>query len=172
MPELKGRRAMEQTLALPEIQRRTHASDLGANIVTADKISEEFLKSERFSVTLPPEGVPVVWAAPADDAPKHVKEAAARNSIKFKARASGSLNVRDLIAYINSTSPEAHHAGLGDLVQMPNIIVCEAPNEAASVAKLPGNGSYPHRGLLGVNNHPGIDFEELAGGPVSLRGCL
>lgn len=170
MPKLKRRRAMEQILALPEFQQLTHASDFGANIVTTQKISEEFLKNEKLSVILPPKGSSVVLAAPDNDAPKHVKEAAARNSIKFKIQASGALNPRDLIAYINSTSPGGHYAGYGDLIQMLNIIMCKAPNEAVSVAKLPGNKFYPHQGLLGVNNHPDIDFEELAGGLVALRG--
>lgn len=170
MPKLKKRRAMEQILAMPEIQRLTHASDFGANIVTVEKISAELLKKEKLSVTLPPKGSSVVMAAPGNDAPKHVKEAAARNSITFKLQASTSLNVRDLIAHINSTSREGHYAGYGDLVQMLNIIMCKAPNEAASVAKLPGNKFYPHQGLLGTNNHPDIDFEELAGGLVALRG--
>jgi hypothetical protein len=170
MPKLKKRRAMEQILAMPEIQILTHASDFGANIVTTEKISEKLLKNPELSVTLPPKGSTVVLAAPADDAPKHVKEAAARNLIKFKLQASISLNVRDLIAYVNSTSRDAHYAGYGDLIQMLNIIMCKAPNEAASVAKLPGNKFYPHQGLLGVNNHPEADFEELAGGLVALRG--
>ncbi|GAB7333535.1 hypothetical protein MBLNU13_g05113t1 [Cladosporium sp. NU13] len=170
LPKLKKRRAMEQILAMPEIQRLTHASDFGANIVTTEKISEELLKNEKLSVTLPPKGTSLVLAAPDDNAPEHVKAAAARNTIKFKIHASGALNVPDLIAYINSTSPGAHYAGYGDLIQMLNIIMCKAPNEAASVAKLPGNKFYPHQGLLDVNNHPDIDFEELAGGLVALRG--
>jgi eukaryotic translation initiation factor 2C len=170
MPKLKKRRAMEQILALPEFRTLTHASDFGANIVTTEKVSEDFLNNTKLSVILPPKGSTVVLAAPADDAPRHVKEAAARNSIKFKLQASTSLNVRDLIAYINSTSRGAHYEGYGDLIQMLNIIMCKAPNEAASVAKLPGNKFYPHQGLLGVNNHPDIDFEELAGGLVALRG--
>jgi hypothetical protein len=170
LPKPKKRRAMEQILALPEIKSLPHASDFGANIVTTEKISEKLLQSKELSVTLPPKGSSVVLAAPADDAPKHVKDAAARNSIRFKLQSSASLNVRDLIAYINSTSREGQYAGHGDLVQMLNIIMCKAPNEAASVAKLPGNKFYPHQGLLGVNNHPDIDFEELAGGLVALRG--
>jgi hypothetical protein len=170
MPKLKKRRAMEQILALPEIRSLTHASDFAANIVTTEKINDELLKKEKLSVTLPPKGSTVALAPPADDAPEHVKAAAARNAIKFKLQASTSLNVRDLIAYISSTSQGAHYEGYGDLVQMLNIIMCKAPNEAASVVKLPGNKFYPHQGLLGVNNHPDIDFEELAGGLVALRG--
>lgn len=170
LPKPKKRRAMEQILALPEIQKLTHASDFGANIVTTEKISEAFLKNEKLSVTLPPKGSSAVLAAPEDDAPEHVKAAAARNSIKFKIQASGTLNVRDLIAYVNSTSPGAHYDGYGDIIQMLNIIMCKAPNEAASVAKLPGNKFYTHQGLLGASNHPDIDFEELAGGLVALRG--
>lgn len=145
---------MEQILALPEIKSLTHASDFGANIVTTEKISEKLLKNEELSVTLPPKGNSVVLAPPADDAPKHVKDAAARNMIKFKLQSSASLNVRDLIAYINSTSPEGHYAGHGDLIQMLNIIMCKAPNEAASVAKLPGNKFYPHQGLLDITDCP------------------
>lgn len=69
--------------------------------MTTDKISEEFLKNEKLSVTLLPKGIPAVLAAPADDAPEHVEEAAERNSIKFKAQASGSLDVRDPILCID-----------------------------------------------------------------------
>ena len=170
LPKLKKRRAMEKILAMPEIKKLTHASDFGVNIVTTEKISEEFLKNEKLSVTLPPKGSTVVLAAPDKDAPQHVKDAGARNSIQFKLQASTSLNVRDLITYINSTSKGPYYAGYGDLIQMLNIIMCKAPNEAASVAKLPGNKFYPHQGLLGVDNHPDVDFEELAGGLVALRG--
>lgn len=169
MPKLKKRRAMEQILKLPEIQKLTHASDFGANIVTTQKISAEFL-NKQLSVTLPPKGSTVVLTAPDEASPQHVKEAAARNLIRFKLQASASLNVRALIDYINSTSRDRFFAGYGDLIQMLNIIMCKAPNEALSVAKLPGNRFYPHQGLLGMNNHPDIDFEELAGGLVALRG--
>jgi eukaryotic translation initiation factor 2C len=170
MPKLKKRRAMEQILALPEIKILTHASDFGANIVTTEKISEDFMKTPKRSIILPPKGSSAVPATPDDGAPEHVKAAAARNLIKFTINHPATLNVRDLIAYINSTSREGHYAGQGDLIQMLNIIMCKAPNEAASVAKLPGNKFYPHQGLLGMNNHPDVDFEELAGGLVALRG--
>jgi eukaryotic translation initiation factor 2C len=169
MPKLKKRRAMEQVLALPEFKSLTHASDYGVNIVTAEKVSEKLLNQE-LKVVLPPKGSSAVLAAPDDGASEHVKAAAARNTIEFKINAPATLNVRDLVAYIESTSREGHYAGYGDLMQMLNIIMCKAPNEAASVAKLPGNKFYPHQGLLGANNHPDVDFEELAGGLVALRG--
>lgn len=169
MPKLKKRRIIEQILALPEFQAVTHASDFGANIVTTAKISDEFLRKKQ-SIVLPPKGSTVLPKEPDAAAPDHVKAAHARNRIDYKVESSGTFNVRDLVAYINSTSHEAHYGSYGDLIQMLNIIMCKAPNEAASVAKLPGNKFYPHQGLRGVNNHPDIDFEELAGGLVALRG--
>jgi eukaryotic translation initiation factor 2C len=170
LPKPKKRRAVEQILALPEFRSLTHASDFGVTIVTTQEVSKEFLSKRDLSVLLPPKGSTSAPSAPKDDKLEHVKEAKARNTIAFRVESSGSFNVQDLISYINSTSAEAHYAGHQPIVQMLNIIMCKAPNEAASVAKLPGNKFYPHQGLLGVNNHPDIDFEELAGGLVALRG--
>lgn len=168
-PKLKKRRAIEQILALPEFQSLTHASDFGANIVTTKEINKDLLNKKQ-DIVLPAKGSTVVPAVPEDQAPEHVKAARARNTVSFKVESSGVFDVRDLISHINSSSAGAHYAGHQQVVQMLNIIMCKAPNEAASVAKLPGNKFYPHQGLRGANNHPDIDFEELAGGLVALRG--
>jgi eukaryotic translation initiation factor 2C len=170
MPKLKKRRAMEQILAFPVFKDVTRASDFATNIVTTSEISEEFVNNKKHEVVLPPKGSTTVPGAVDDSAQEHVKAARARNTVVFRFERALSLNVRDLIAHINSTSAGAHYAGQQQLVQMLNIIMCKHSNEAASVAKLPGNKFYPQQGLLGVNNHPHVDFEELAGGLVALRG--
>lgn len=160
---------MEQILAMPDFQNVTHASDYGANIVTTEKISQGLLNKKQ-SVLLPAKGSTTALSASDDNASEQARAARARNTIIFSIDLTGSLSVRDLIDSINSTPPNAHYAGHQPLVQMLNIVMCKAPNEAAQVAKLPGNKFYSHQGLLGVNNHPDIDFEELAGGLVALRG--
>jgi eukaryotic translation initiation factor 2C len=170
LPKLKKRRAVEQILALPEFQSLAHASDFGATIVTTQEVNKEFLSKRNLSVLLPPKDSNAAPSAPKDETSEHVKAVKARNTILFTIDSSGSFNIQDLIAHINSTSPEAYYAGHQPIVQMLNIIMYKAPNEAASVAKLPGNKFYPHQGLRGVNNHPDVDFEELAGGLVALRG--
>lgn len=169
LSKVKKRRAMEQILAMPDFQNVMHASDYGANIVATQKINEEFLRTKQ-SVLLPAKGSTTAPSALDENASEQARAARARNTITFSIDLTGSLSVRDLIDFINSTSPNAHYAGHQQLVQMLNIVMCKAPNEAAQVARLPGNKFYPHQGLPGANSHPGIDFEELAGGLVALRG--
>jgi len=169
MPKLKKRRAIEQILQIPVFKKLTHATDFGATIVTAEQLGDAFL-NKSLEVVLPVKGSTVVLGAPADNAPEHVKKARDRNTVRFKISSGGSFNLRDLTDFISSTSPHAHYAGYGDLIQMLNIIMCKSPNEANAVAKLPGNKFYPHAGMLGENGHPGVEALDLAGGLVALRG--
>ena len=170
MPKPKKRRAIEQILQMPAFQKLTHATDFAATIVTIEKLDEAILKRTDLEVVLPVKGSDKPLDAPANDAPEHVKKARARNVVKFKVTLVGSFNLRDLSAFINSTSSQAHYGGYQNLVQMLNIIMCKAPNEASAVAKLPGNKFYPHAGLLGEGGHPKVDALDLAGGLVALRG--
>lgn len=150
MSKIKRRRAVEQILAMPHFQGVNTASDFAQTIVTTKKVNE---LPEKSHVTLPPRGTAAAPqpARPSDD-------------VYFKMEYGASFSVKDLVAFISSPSPEAHYAGYSHLVQMLNIIMCKVPNEAAGVAKLPNNKFYPHHG------HPDIDFQELAGGLVALRG--
>jgi eukaryotic translation initiation factor 2C len=170
MPKPKKRRALEQILQLPAFQKVTHATDFAATIVTIEKLDDAILKRTDLEVVLPVKGSDKPLDVPANDAPEHVKKARARNTVKFKITLVGSFNLRDLSAFINSTSSQAHYGGYQNLVQMLNIIMCKAPNEANAVAKLPGNKFYPHAGLLDEGGHPNVDALDLAGGLVALRG--
>lgn len=169
---IKRRRAIERILAMPAFKNITKATDFSKFIITTEKLDDSVLVPEghSLSVVLPPSGSTTVLGAPDDNAPQHIREARQRNTITFRIVLGGCYSIRDLISYINSASPDAHYGGYGTVVQMLNIIMCKAPNEAKSVAKLPGNKFYPHQGLLGVNNHPDIDYQDLAGGLVALRG--
>lgn len=170
LPKPKKRRAIEQILQMPAFQKLTHATDFAATIVTTEKLDESLMKRTDLEIVLPVKGSDVVLEAPAANAPGHVRQARARSTVKFKIAFGGSFNLHDLTAFINSTSSQAHYAGYQNLVQMLNIIMCKAPNETKTVAKLPGNKFYPHTGLLGENGHPGADALDLAGGLVALRG--
>jgi eukaryotic translation initiation factor 2C len=170
MPKPKKRRAIEQILQMPAFQKLTHATDFAATIVTTGKLDDAILNKTDLEIVLPIKGSDTVLEAPANDAPEHVKKARARNTVKFKITSGGSFNLHDLTAFISSTSPQAHLGSYGNFVQMLNIIMCKAPNEANAVAKLPGNKFYPHGGLLGEGGHPGVDSLDLAGGLVALRG--
>jgi len=170
MPKPKKRRAIEQILQMPAFQQLTHASDFAATIVTTEKLDEAVLNKTDLEIVLPVKGSDKPKEAPANDAPEHIKRARARNIVKFKITSGGSFNLDDLTAFINSTSSQAHYGGYQNLVQMLNIIMCKAPNEANAVTKLPGNKFYPHEGLLGIGGHPGVESVDLAGGLVALRG--
>jgi eukaryotic translation initiation factor 2C len=170
MPKIKKRRAIEQILQMPAFQKLTHATDYATTIVTMEKLDDAVLKKIDLEVVLPVKGSDKPLDAPANDAPEHVKKARARNTVKFKITFVGSLNLSELTKHINSTSAGAFFAGHQSLVQMLNIIVCKAPNEADAVAKLPGNKFYPHAGLLGEGGHPKVEALDLAGGLVALRG--
>jgi len=170
MPKPKKRRAIEQILQMPAFQQLTHASDFAATIVTTEKLDEAVLNKTDLEIVLPVKGSDKPKEAPANDAPEHIKRARARNIVKFKITSGGSFNLDDLTAFINSTSSQAHYGGYQNLVQMLNIIMCKAPNEANAVTKLLGNKFYPHEGLLGIGGHPGVESVDLAGGLVALRG--
>jgi eukaryotic translation initiation factor 2C len=170
MPKPKKRRAVEQILKMPAFQKLTHATDFAATIVTIEKLDDAVLKKTDLEVVLPVKGSDKPLDAPANDAPEHVKKARARNTVKFKITLVGSFNLRDLSSFINSTSSQALYGDYQNLVQMLNIIMCKAPNEANAVAKLPGNKFYPHAGLLGEGGHPRVEAVDLAGGLVALRG--
>ena len=170
MPKPKKRRAIEQILQMPAFQKLTHATDFAATIVTTEKLDDVILKKTDLEIVLPVIGRDKPLDTPANDAPEHVKKARARNTVKFKITSGGSFNLNDLTDFINSTSSQAHYGGYQNLVQMLNIIMCKAPNEANAVAKLPGNKFYPHAGLLGQGGHPGVEALDLAGGLVALRG--
>jgi eukaryotic translation initiation factor 2C len=170
MAKPKKRRAIEQILQMPAFQKLNHATDFAATIVTTEKLDDAFLNKGNLEIVLPLQGSDKPLDAPANDAPEHIKKARARNTVKFKITSGGSFNLNDLSDVINSTSSQAHYGGYQNLVQMLNIIMCKAPNEANGVAKLPGNKFYPHEGLLGQGGNPGVEALDLAGGLVALRG--
>ncbi|CAK3879278.1 RNA interference gene silencing (Qde2) [Lecanosticta acicola] len=97
-------------------------------------------------------------------APEFVREARQRNTFGFSVEYQGGHDLRQIIQYLQSRSAGAAFNGGADMVQMLNIILTKAPNEANAVANVGQNNFYPFHG------HPGVEHYDLGAGLEALRG--
>lgn len=162
-PKMKKRRVLEQLVARPPFQGTACATDYSKFIVTTADLKSEIKAASHGKITIPS----VNANSQPGGSPPPVRPS---DTVQYRISSAGSFNVRDLMDYLTSTAPGASYAGVADLIQMLNIIMCKVPNETAAVANLPGNKFYPHQGLPGLPDHPRMEFAELAGGLMALRG--
>ena len=163
----KRRRLMDRILAHPKFRGLTWSSDYAKTIVTTKKLdlgNEGKAQEWSESVVIPPEPGNQQPAAPQGQVPGFVQQAQARNKVHFKVTCTGSFNVREIIQYLQSTSPGAEYTAAADIIQLANIIMCKPPNTGNHITNAGQNRFYPHEG------HPGMELYELGGALQAMRG--
>ncbi|KAK3675877.1 hypothetical protein LTR78_004069 [Recurvomyces mirabilis] len=163
-PELsreKRRRLLKHILTHPKFKNVLSATDYANIIVTTTTIDLGPGEEWKEKIVLPS----VDASAPTNQGPPpaFVQEAQNRNRITFAVRSNGTFTSRQIIEYLKSTSLGATY-DTGNIIQLLNIIMCKAPNDAPSVRDAGRNRFYMHEG------HPAFESYDLSNGLEALRG--
>lgn len=161
----KRRRVFDSIVAHAAFANLRWATDYSSIIVTTEKLDLEKMMAGKVMVelTIPPENGAVGPSSEGDQPPEFVKAARARNTFHFRLHEKESFNPRAMVEYLKSTSAGAMYQGRADLIQLLNIIITKAPNEAAQVKDV-GKNFYP------FGTHPGMESYDLGQGLEALRG--
>lgn len=159
----KTRRVFDKIFTHPNFNGITWSSDWAKLIVTTEPLPIAAGTAWTEKITIPQD--PGNKQPPQEgEAPAFVQQARDRNSVHFKITATGSFNVRQLVNYLQSTSPGAEYTAASEVVQLFNIIMCKQPNIGNNIKNAGSNRFYPYDG------HPGAEVHDLGNGLRALRG--